>query len=100
MPGSGRWRLQTVNEPENCWNCDNWVYTLYFWNEAIGHYNEGQQIGIDRNTKRSLVEALRLHNKETYLDHKDVPMVFTGVNYWVPRPFMTLFDFLETLEPS
>lgn len=40
MPGSGRWRIQTVSESENCWVCDNWVYTIFFWNEEIGTFRD------------------------------------------------------------
>ncbi len=36
MPGQARWKLNVVKEPETCWVCDNWIYTLYFWNERIG----------------------------------------------------------------
>ena len=36
MPGSGQWKMVTDND-DACWHCDQWTYTLVFWNkEAIG----------------------------------------------------------------
>ena len=40
MKGSAQWRLQTTLEDDCCWVCDNWIYTLYFWNHQIGQYND------------------------------------------------------------
>ena len=34
------------------------------------------------------------------MDYPDVPVLFSDETYWKPRPFMTLLDFLETLEPG
>ena len=48
MPGSARWQIHTVKEANNCWVCDKWQYTLYFWNQKIGNYNDNNTIGIER----------------------------------------------------
>ena len=39
-------------------------------------------------------------NPDTYMDYPAVPVLFSDETYWKPRPFMTLLDFLETLEPG
>ena len=36
MLGQGRWKMNKVKKADSCWVCNNWVYTLYFWNERIG----------------------------------------------------------------
>ena len=36
MAGSGRWRMETVQEADSCWVCHKWSYALFFWNEEIG----------------------------------------------------------------
>ena len=33
MPGSGQWRMLT-DKHDACWFCDQWVYSLIFWDEA------------------------------------------------------------------
>ena len=47
IPDCGRWKLNTVLGPDTCWVCDNWVFTLYFWNEKIGQNNDINSIGVD-----------------------------------------------------
>ena len=84
MLGSGRWRLQTVQEQDSCWLCDNWIYTLYFWNEKIGQYNERNYIGIDKDVKATLVDSVRKYNKYDYLKHPDVPVLFSSTSSWKP----------------
>ena len=59
MPGLGRWKLSTVKEPDTCWACDNWIYTLYFWNEKIGKYDDNNFISIDADAKVSMVNTIR-----------------------------------------
>ena len=97
MPGCGRWRMET-QQGDNCWVCDRWMYTLYFWNQEIGCFNDVNNIGIDKETKVSLVEKIRLHNPESYLASEDVPVLFSNITNWRPRPFITLMDFLDSLE--
>lgn len=99
MTGSARWRLYTVQEQESCWLCDNWIYTLYFWNEKIGQYNERNYIGIDSDAKKTMVETVREYNKDVYRDNESVPVLFSSTSSWQPRPFMTLLDFLQVLSP-
>jgi len=48
IPDSGRWKLHTVQGQDSCWVCENWIFTLYFWNEKIGQYNDRNYIGVDR----------------------------------------------------
>lgn len=99
MPGMGRWKIQTLAMKDSCWNCDNWIYTLYFWNEKIGRNNDRNYIGIERDKKEELVETIQELNKETYMCDKDVPVLFSSMNDWQPRPFMTVVDYLNTLQP-
>lgn len=100
MPGQGRWKLQTIKEPDACWVCDNWIYTLYFWNKKIGEYNDNNFIGIDADTKASLVDTIRQYNKNTYKEHEDVPVLFCPETDWQPQPFMKMLDFLNLLSPT
>ena len=100
MPGSGQWQMQTLFEPDSCWYCNNYSYCLFFWNEEIGIFNEKNSIGIDKLNKLKLVETIRMHNEDTYMDHEEVPVLHSSCTGWRPKPFMTLMDFLETLEPS
>ena len=100
MPGCGQWTLQSIYEPNNCWFCDNYSFCLIFWNEEIGIFSEKNSINIDKKTKSTIVETIRIHNNESYMDHEDSPVLFTNVTGWKPRKFMTLLDYLDSLEPS
>ena len=83
-----------------CWVCDQWTFTLYFWNEQVGRFDDRNYIGIASDTKAKLVQTIRLHNADSYLDHDDRPVFFSSATQWRPRPFMHFLDFLETLEPG
>ena len=72
--------MQTVNEEDMCWACDNWVYTLYFWNEKVGQYNDRNYIGVDMQTKKQMVNTIRQHNKQTYMNDPDVPVLFSATS--------------------
>ena len=69
--------MHTVQEPDHCWVCDNWIYTLYFWSEKVGQYNDRNYIGIDNDTKVKLVETIRFNNKLTYKVNDSVPVLFS-----------------------
>ncbi len=77
--------------------CDNWTYTLYFWNEKVGIYDERNFISIDKETKTRLVQVTRRVFPETYMSNDKVPVLFSEATSWEPRPFMTMLDFLDTL---
>ena len=32
IPGSGQWKMLT-DKDDCCWYCDQWIYTLIFWDE-------------------------------------------------------------------
>ena len=34
------------------------------------------------------------------MDNEDVPVLFSQNTKWRPRPFMKIYDFLETLSPA
>ena len=34
IKNSGQWKL--LKPSENCWICDDWVYTLFFWSKKSG----------------------------------------------------------------
>ena len=89
-----------MKEHNTCWVCDNWIYTLYFWNENIGKYNDNNYIGIDADTKATMVTTLRQFNKDTYKQHEDVPVLFCPETDWQPQPFMKMLDFLDLLSPA
>ena len=57
--------------------CDNWIYTLYFWNEKIGQYNDRNYIGIDDEVKDQMVSTVINFNKYSYLDNPNVPVLFS-----------------------
>lgn len=59
IPGIARWQMETVQEPDTCPVCDGWNYTLYFWNEQIGRYDDVNHIGIENYTKVNLVKTIR-----------------------------------------
>ena len=47
-----------------------------------------------------MIDIIRELNPDTYMEDENVPVLFSSETDWKPRPFMTLLDFLETLEPS
>ena len=49
-------------------------------------------------TQVNLVDTIRLHNQESYLDHPEAPVMFCNATNWKPKPFMTLIDFLDSVE--
>jgi len=100
IPDSGRWKLNTVQGPDTCWVCDNWVFTLYFWNEKIGQSTDINSIGVDKKTKANLVRQVKQHNEETYMDNGEVPVLFSAIEQWKPRPFFKLLDFINILAPG
>ena len=100
MKGAGQWKMETLQQEDSCWVCDRWMYCLYFWNQDIGCFNDVNRIGIDKPTKVHVVDQVRLHNPDTYMDNEDVPVLFSNITNWKPKPFMTILDFLDTLEDS
>ena len=99
MIGSGRWLMQNA-EPGNCWTCDMWTFTIFFWNEEIGKANERNKIGVDSATKTELVNAIRMHNNESYMTDESFPVLFSNCTNWKPKPFWRLIDFLNSVEPT
>ena len=61
-------------------------------------FNDTNRIGVDKATKKKIVDQIRLHNPSTYMDHPDVPVMFSNVTNWRPKPFMHILTFLDTLE--
>lgn len=47
MPRMGQWQMETSGDPETCWNCNNWMYTLIFWNPTIGNFNYINSVNLD-----------------------------------------------------
>lgn len=91
--------MQTEIEQDGCWTCDKWGFTLFFWNEKVGKYNDVNKIGVERETLISLVKTIRMQNPDIYLGMKDVPVMFSNVTDWKPKPFLRLLDFLNSVEP-
>ena len=50
--------------------------------------------------KKSLVQTIRNKHSETYLNNPEVPVIFSNITNWEPKPFMTVLDFLNTLQPE
>ena len=96
MPGSGRWLISDVKEADSCWACDGWTFTLYFWNRSIGQYNDLNTIGIDKKSKKHLVDTIRDKNPDSYVDHPELPIYFSTSTNWKGRPFMPLLDFIDS----
>lgn len=55
IPGAAQWRFMKKSDRTDCWNCNNWVYTLVFWNEQIGIYNAHNNINIDPGEKSRVI---------------------------------------------
>ena len=99
MISSGRWLMQTTEEPDNCWACDQWGFTLFFWNENMGKANERNKIGIDTTTKDHLVNTIKMQNQDSYMENQSYPVMFSNLTNWKPKPFWRLLDFLNSVEP-
>ena len=98
MPGHGQWIMEETVTEDSCWVCDRWTYSLYFWNQEIGMFNDTNRIGVDKATKKKIVDSIRIHNPGTYMDHPEVPVMFSNITNWRPKPFMHILTFLDTLE--
>lgn len=48
--------------------------------------------------RAKLVDSIRLHNQESYLDDEDRPVMFGSSTNWKPRPFLKVLDFLDSVE--
>ena len=92
--------MKTTKEPDSCWACDNWIYTLFFWNKQIGDINDVHSIKVSEKTKKKAVKKIRLRNKETYLQSNTTPVLFSNITNWKPKPFMKMLDFLNLLSPE
>ena len=90
--------MLTAIDKEPCWHCDNWMYSLIFWNEEIGKYNKVNSLGIDRKSKKNAIKTLKELNGSTYYDNRHAPVLYTGAANYRPRPFFDLVDFLHRLE--
>ena len=88
----------TSQEQDVCWACDRWMYTLIFWNKDIGEFNNINSIGIDRKMKHSVVQQIRQINGEGIRSSPSVPVLFSDISEWKPRPFTPILDFLNNLE--
>ena len=90
--------MLTDSEPDSCPNCDGWNYSLYLWNEQIGRFDDSYS-RIEADTKRSLVDTIKMHNGESiFTTDTDFPVLFCSATNWRPRPFMRLLDFLAMLD--
>lgn len=81
MPHVGRWRLNKKKDNLECWHCCNWIFTLVLWNEQIGIHNGINNLNIEVNEKKRVVESIREHD-EKYTDNPEVPILFSNVTNW------------------
>ena len=59
IKGSGQWRLNKKLDRSSCWYCGNWIQTLIFWNQDIGIYNANNNINIESNEKKRVMDSIR-----------------------------------------
>ena len=50
--------------------------------------------------KMNLVQTIRNQHSDTYLNNPEVPVIFSNITNWYPKPFMSVLDFLNTLSPD
>jgi len=98
IPGSGQWRMQVTQEKDGCWHCDNWTYTIVFWNTEIGEWNDKNSLNIDNGARKKLVKTLSERNGDALNSNESVPVLFSGATNWKPKPFVPLVDFLDYFE--
>ena len=91
--------MQNQIERDGCWRCDQWGFTLFFWNEKIGMYNNVNKLGVSPDTMLNLTDMIRMHCHDTYMDNPEAPVMFSNVTNWKPKPFIRLLDFLNDVEP-
>lgn len=51
LPGEAQWVLSEFSNESHCFVCNHSIYTLIFWNEQIGAYNELTALGISSKEK-------------------------------------------------
>lgn len=63
-------------------------------------YNDQNFIGVTDDTKTQLINTIKLLCGDSYQEDDQLPVLFSSMNKWQPKPFMTMLQFLETLEPA
>lgn len=84
---------------KNCWFCGNWQLALVFWNQEIGIINANNNINIESDEKKRMIDSIRKHDAD-YMSNEDVPMFFSNSTNWKGRPFMKLTSFIERISES
>ena len=97
LPGEGQWLLSEVSNEQHCWVCNHSIYTLIFWNEQIGAYNELIGLGISEKEKSRLVHHIRLNDFRGMHGKSDVPALFSNQTNWKGKPFIKFGEFLLKL---
>ena len=82
MKGSGRWLMQTQIERDGCWRCDQWGFTLFFWNEKIGKFNNVNKISVNPETMINLTDMIRMNCQDSYMENPETPVLFSNVTNW------------------
>lgn len=59
MPGAAQWQLNKKLDSSACWHCGNWILTVIFWNQTIGIFNANNNINIESNEKKRVIEIIR-----------------------------------------
>ena len=66
IPGSGQWCMIT-DKDDTCWHCDQWVYTLIFWNK--------ERIGENARTKTNPAVCAKLVKEVTKINPDFMKMI-------------------------
>lgn len=94
IPGSAQWRFNKNLDTSSCWNCGNWIFALVLWNEEIGILNANNNINIESEEKKRVIDHIREHD-QCYMSNSSVPMLFSNATNWKGEPFVKLRDFIQ-----
>lgn len=104
IPGSGQWRMQLSSDEQHCWCCNNSTYSLVFWSKDIGSYHATSSLQIELKEKKRVIELIEKYNSDSEGREEskniatNVPVLYSNVTNWAPRPFMKVIDLLEQLQ--
>lgn len=94
IPNSDQWAFNKKLDTSACWACGNWIFTLVLWNEEIGIKNANNNINIESEEKKRIMEHIR-ETDPCYMGHQEVPMLFSNATNWRGRHFVKLRDFIK-----
>lgn len=60
--------------------------------------NSMNSFGISNETKRELIQKIKVKNGPAYLQKEHLPLFFSDVTNWKGQPLIPILDFLNQLE--